>query len=140
MEESRVLDDDVDSDELDALIDGDISVETVQKYNQYPNASLYYFGSDEDSDGAMKTGATTVTLDGETYHFYFSKTGGAEGRGRGLTGVDDDKYIYKLGCRVEADQDDKYQVVGVAANGAVDINADGVVVQKNRIQTHEEMG
>ena len=127
---TRVLDDDVDSDELDALIDGDISVETVQKYNQYPNASLYYFGSDEDSDGAMKTGATTVTLDGETYHFYFSKTGGAEGRGRGLTGVDDDKYIYKLGCRVEADQDDKYQVVGVAANGAVDINADGVVVQK----------
>ena len=52
-------------------------------------------------------------MDGETYHFYFSKTGGAEGRGRGLTGVDDEKYIYKLGCRIEADRDDKYQVVWV---------------------------
>ena len=127
----KVLDDGVDSDELDDLIDETPS-EILTKYNQNPTASLYYFGNDEDSDGAMKTGATTVTLDGETYHFYFSKTGGAEGRGRGLTGVDDEKYIYKLGCRIEADKDDKYQVVWVKGvnDGAIDLQASGVNVMK----------
>ena len=132
---TKVWDDDVDSDELNDLIDGTPS-EILTKYeNSDGNASLYYFGNDEESDGAMKTGATTVTLDGETYHFYFSKTGGAEGRGRGLTGVDDEKYIYKLGCRIEADRDDKYQVVWVVNeedkdDGPVALQPSGVRVMK----------
>ena len=58
---------------------------------------LYYFGSNEDADGAMKTGNVTINLDGDSYQFQFSKPGGSEGKGRGLTGIDDDKYIYKFG-------------------------------------------
>ena len=80
----------------------------------------------------MKTGATTVTIDGESYNFLFSKTGGAEGKGKGLTGVDDNKYIYSFGCRIKAGSDDKYQVVAVLPNtgNATDIHARGVWVEK----------
>ena len=126
----EVFDDGVDSDELDDLLDWDTDSEIVQKIqNKNLNqVSLYYFG-DEETDGAMKTGATTVTLDGESYNFLFNKTGGAESKGRGLTGVDDNKYIYSFGCRIKASSDDKYQVVAVYGyNGATDIHARGVDV------------
>ncbi len=134
----KVIDDSVDADELADLMDDDKSSTIYQRYlDNLPGAgstdvvSLYYFGNNEDTDGAMKTGATTVTLDGETFHFMFSKTGGVEGKGRGLTGIDDSKYIYKLGCRIEADKDDKYQVVKVVPVGsAKDINIHGVGVEK----------
>jgi len=125
----EVLDDDVDADDLDDLLD-DTGSDAARALAD-PTISLYYFGSDELGDGAMKTGATTVTLDGDTYNFFFRKTGGIESRGKGLTGVDDSKYIYKYGCRIKADSDDKYQVVKVTPNGtAVDIQEDGVKVEK----------
>ena len=133
----QVLDDGVDSDELDDLLDWDTASEIVGKYVAAPTnanlvTSLYYFGNDEDSDGAMKSGATTVTVDGDTYNFMFNKTGGVGTRGFGLTGVDDNKYIYKLGCRVKADSDDKYQVVRVTtgAGQSVDLHAANVGVWK----------
>lgn len=133
----HVIDDGVDSDELDDLMDWDTTSEIVQKYLAAPSntnyvASLYYFGNDEDSDGAMKSGATSVTIDGDTYNFMFNKTGGAGTRGYGLTGVDDNKYIYKLGCRIKAGSDDKYQVVSVTpgVGTAVDLHAKGVGVKK----------
>lgn len=47
--------------------------------------TLYYFGNNEDSDGALKTGNVSVSLDGDSYQFQFSKTGGAEGRAVVLT-------------------------------------------------------
>jgi len=142
-----VYDDSVDSDELDDLLDWDVTSEIVRKLQggtigtiTHPvydrdKTSLYYFGDDEVGDGAMRTGATTISLDGETYNFLFSKTGGTENRGRGETGVDDDKYIYSFGCRIKADSDDKYQVVKVvgASNyvtDPIDINANGVSVRK----------
>ena len=80
----------------------------------------------------MKTGATTVTIDGESYNFLFNKTGGAESKGKGLTGLDDNKYIYKFGCRIKAGSDDKYQVVEVVPgrNNATDIHGSMVWVNK----------
>ena len=75
------------------------------------DATLFYFGNDEDHDGAMKTGNVTVNLDGDSYSFKFSTTGGAEGRGHGITGIDDKKYVYKFGLKLKASSDDKYQVV-----------------------------
>ena len=129
----KVLDDGVDSDELNDLLDWDTSSEIVQSINKSDGEgiiSLYYFG-DEETDGAMKTGATTVTLDGESYNFLFNKTGGAESKGRGLTGVDDNKYIYSYGCRIKAGSDDKYQVVAVTAlAGSSDAHSKSVVVDK----------
>ena len=121
----EVLDDGVDGDELSDILDGTTKVPA--------DATLFYFG-DADTDGSMKTGSTTVSVDGDTYSFLFSKSGGAESKGRGLTGIDDNKYIYKYGCRIKADSDDKYQVVQVTdANGgsdAIDVNAEGVKVVK----------
>ena len=129
----EVLDDGVDSDELNDLFDWDTDSEIVQSINKSDGEgiiSLYYFG-DEETDGAMKTGATTVTLDGESYNFLFNKTGGAESKGRGLTGVDDNKYIYSYGCRIKASSDDKYQVVAVTAlAGSSDAHSKSVFVDK----------
>ena len=124
-----VYDDDVDSDELDDLLDTNISSADV-------DGDLYYFGakSDVDTDAVMKTGNVTVTLDGETYNFYFQKTGTpSTGKGKGVTGIDDDKYVYIKGMRIKADADDKYQLVKVEedqANAGKDINSDNAVVTK----------
>ena len=88
--------------------------------------TLYYFGNNEDSDGALKTGNVTINLDGDSYQFQFSKTGGAEGKGRGVNGIDDGKYIYKFGQKIKAGSDDKYIVV--YADG--DTGSTGVNVHK----------
>ena len=116
---TSVVAEDMDSDDLDDCIDGEGDFEGFE-------GDLYYFGSgdDADTDGAMKTGSTTINLDGDTYQFMFSKTGGAEGKGRGLTGIDDEKYIYKFGKKMKADTDDKYIVVyanGDTGSGTADV-------------------
>lgn len=81
------------------------------------DAYLYYFGSDDDqaTDGAMKTGNTTISLDGDSYNFLFKKNGGAESRGRGINGIEDGKYIYQYGLRIKADSDERY--IAVLATG-----------------------
>lgn len=104
----RVWGEDIDSDDLDDVMDG---VGDFEGFGENPDDTLYYFGNDADSDGAMKTGSTTISLDGDSYQFMFSKTGGVEGKGRGLTGIDDEKYIYKFGKKIKADSDEKYVVV-----------------------------
>ncbi len=106
-----VLDDDVDSDDLDKIITDNKYVSDGVEYTVPSDATLFYFGSDEDHDGAMKTGNVTVNLDGETNTFKFSTSGGAEGKGKGITGIDDKKYVYKYGLRLKASSDDKYLVV-----------------------------
>ena len=104
---TEVIDDDMDSDALDDFLDAEGDYAGVD----YTNVSLYYFGNDADTDGAMKTGSVTINLDGDSYQFMFSKTGGAENRGKGLTGIYDGDYIYKYGKRIKADSDEKYIVV-----------------------------
>ncbi len=122
-----VADDGIDADELDDLIDGKDYVDDIA--NGY---TLYYFGDDEDSDGVMRTGSTTINLDGDSYSFYFEKSGGKESKGAGVTGIDDDKYIYKAGVKIKADSDDKYQLVKVTSDEGteVDLAASGVTVTK----------
>ena len=71
----------------------------------------YYFGDAE--DGAMKTGKTTINIDGENFNFYFEKSGGK--KGQGVTGEKDDKY-YQSGKLLEAGSDEKYQVVKRTVN------------------------
>ena len=68
--------------------------------------NCYYFGGDE--DGAMKTNKTNITIDGDSFNFYFEKSG--SNKGAGLTGEKDDKY-YLAGMLVKAGSDEKYQVV-----------------------------
>ena len=114
---------DMDSDDLDDCMDG---VGDFQGFGgQYD--SLYYFGNDEDQDGSMKTGTTTINLEGDSYSFNFSKTGGAENKGRGLTGIDDGKYIYKYGMKMKADSDDKYKVVYATGDtGSADVTVEEI--------------
>ena len=78
---------------------------------------FYYFG-DED-DGSMKTGRQTVELDGEDYTFNFRDS---SSRGQGIHGIDDHK-IYAGGKLIEADSDDRYQIVVYTVS-----NEDGVEV------------
>ena len=115
----KVYDDDMDADDLDDFLDG------VDAGNYTANTYLYYFGNadDEDTDGAMKTGNVTVNLDGETIQFKFRNNGGAESRGRGVTGVEKGDYIYKFGKKIKDDSEDKY--ILVYASG--DINSTGTV-------------
>ena len=128
---AKVIDDDIDSDKLDDILDGNYDGER----DWDDDVRLYYFGNNEDTDGAMKTGNVNISLDGSSYSFQFQKTGTAKsGRGMGVTGIDDDKYVYMYGCRVKADSDDKYQLVRVyntdADSDNVKINAKGVKVEK----------
>ena len=67
---------------------------------------FYYFG--DESDGSMKTGKQTVTIDGDNYTFKFEDSGSK--KGAAIHGEDDDK-IYMGGKLIEADKDDKYQIV-----------------------------
>jgi len=123
----KTIEADMDSDTLDDIIDGKKSKFT----SLGEDVSLYYFGNNADSDGAMKTGSTTVSLDGESYSFMFSKSGGVEGKGRGLNGIDDMKSIYKYGLKMKASTEDKYRVIRVTStSGSVDTGSAGVTVEK----------
>ena len=116
---------DMDSDDLDDAMQaqGDFATASGDYFGAQPTDTLYYFGSNEDTDGAMKTGSVSVTLDGDSYQFQFSKTGGAEGKGRGLNGIDDGKYVYKFGQKLKAGSDDKYIVVYADGDtGAANVN------------------
>ena len=75
-------------------------------YYERNGYKCYYFGDGE--DGAMRTGKTSVTIDGESQNFYFQKSGG--NKGAGLTGEKDDK-LYQSGMLLKAGSDEKYQVV-----------------------------
>ena len=96
----KVIMDDMDSDDLDDFMDN-VDAGLYDDSNVY----LYYFGDDADADGSMKTGSVSVNLDGDSYQFQFKKTGAADSRGRGVTGIDDGKYIYKYGQKIKADSE-----------------------------------
>lgn len=68
--------------------------------------AFYYFGSDdnEDTDGAMKTGTQTVTIDGDKFSFKFRKDGAR--KGQGYNGLSEKKY-YLGGKLLKASSDDK---------------------------------
>ena len=115
----------IDADELDDIIN---EVENIDGYD------LYYFGDGD--DGAMKTGNTTVNLDGDTFAFNFSSTGGADSRGQGTTGLVK-KVYYKYGKKMAASTDDKYraakmddEVVTFEASKTLRADADQITEEK----------
>lgn len=68
---------------------------------------VYYFG-DSPKEGAMKTGAAALELDGGKYYYSFEKSGSK--KGAGTDGIDGD-YIYVKGRRMEAEEGAKYQPI-----------------------------
>ena len=108
----------VDSSEIDQKFadDGDIPYDTEDAFDDFvvhyaPQISSgeirsFYFGDSD--DGAMKTGRQTVEIDGDSFTFKFKDS--SSSKGAGINGIDDHK-LYSAGKLIEADSDDKYQVV-----------------------------
>ncbi|MGN0159062.1 MAG: hypothetical protein ACI39W_07995 [Brotaphodocola sp.] len=88
------------------------------------HCSLYYFGNNEDTDGAMRFGTSTVYVSGLPLTFEFSKSGGVDGKGKGVNGIKDGKYIYKFGYKMTADADEKYRLFYASGN----VNDDDAIV------------
>ena len=96
--------------------DGDIPYDTEDAFDDFvvhyaPQISSgeirsFYFGDSD--DGAMKTGRQTVDIDGDSFTFKFKDS--SSSKGAGINGIDDHK-LYSAGKLIEADSDDKYQVV-----------------------------
>ena len=89
---------------------------------------LYYFNEAGGSlNGQLMTGRTAVTKDGETFYYYFNKTGNqntATNYGKALTSTVKDGYLYgKDGKCLTADDGNSYAVYAVA-----DISASGIEV------------
>lgn len=87
------------------------SYEEIESEDDLPEADegwdVYYFGGSS-KEGAMKTGTTTLEIDGEKYSYNFRKSG--DDRGKGYNGIDDG-VIYQKGKRLEADKDEKLKVI-----------------------------
>lgn len=98
-----IVNDDDDSshpfDEEDAFLESAVWYEK----NGYKS---YYFGAGD--DGVMRTGKTTVEIDGKKHNFFFEKAGREKGAGK--TGEKDGK-LYMSGMLLKADADEKYQIV-----------------------------
>ena len=98
------------------------SADTVKNMNSDTQKLVYF-----ESNGAAKTGTTTITLDGTSYTFSFKSNGSP--RGVGETGISDG-YIYENGLRLTADEDTKYGVV-TYKNESYVVNEKGSI-QKNK--------
>ncbi|RGC03689.1 argininosuccinate lyase [Enterocloster citroniae] len=101
---------DVKADDNDEVAFGPFDTEDdfLDNASKYETAGYhcYYFGDGE--DGSMKTGKTSLTIDGDKFNFYFETSGSK--KGAGLSGEKDDK-LYQSGMLLKAGTDEKYQVV-----------------------------
>ena len=92
--------------------DGSLPYETEGEFDasatklNKQNYLCYYFG--DSSDGAMKTGKSSIDIDGDKFNFYFETAGSNKGAGK--TG-EKDKKLYQSGKLLTAGKDEKYQVV-----------------------------
>lgn len=121
IEDSYLIDDES---ELDAYLARETNYSGDYGTFNFDGTLLYYFGEDSD-DGAMKTGKMKLEFAGDTYNYYFIKTGSYKGAAFGslekvegtyketedgeYVFIDDEKYIYREGRRMEAEDDVKYE-------------------------------
>ena len=89
-----------------ALASNPASVDYIANADEIsdPNTHVFYFNS----DGSLKTGTQTVTIDGSSYTFNFKSNGTP--KGMGVTGPSDG-YLYKNGRRLAAENGMKYGIV-----------------------------
>lgn len=107
------------------------SAEEIEDFDELPDETeegvyVYYFG-DSPKEGAMKTGSTTLEIDGEKYYYNFEKAGSK--KGSGTEGIDGDS-IYVKGRRLEAEEGAKYQAVSYNGEEYL-VNTSGKL-QKNK--------
>ena len=106
LEDSKITDVKSDDDDNYNFDTEDDFIENAADYYAKNGYSCYYFGGGE--DGAMKTNKTSITIDGDSFNFYFEKSG--SNKGAGVNGEKDDKF-YLAGMLIKAGSDEKYQVV-----------------------------
>lgn len=97
---------------------------------------VYYFG-DEATDGSMKTGLLTVTVDGEAYTMKFKASGSA--KGVGISGKEKDGF-YINGRKLKADADLRYEALAVDANGKVVAKVDSLSLVKSDVVMKNSKG
>lgn len=111
------------------------SYEEIESEGDLPDADdgyeVYYFASTP-KDGVMKTGTTTLEIDGESYYYYFIKSG--DDRGAGYNGIYDG-CIYIKGQRQEADKDEKLTTVEYEGETYL-VNTSGKI-QKKKTNTKD---
>lgn len=96
-----------------------------------PDTNVFLFGS----DGAVKTGSQTVSVDGTNYTFEFKSSGSPRGAGaNGISG----NYFYRNGRRLTAEDGTKYQVVEYNNNNYL-VNESGVI-QKSKKNVKDSDG
>ena len=102
----QLLDDQRKPEGTDLIKNGDDEI-LPEVFKTLDDLNLYYFSSDEENDGSMKTGKNIkIELDdGETYTFGFGKTGKA------LNGLENKTKIYKNGLLLTASSDYNYQAL-----------------------------
>lgn len=121
---------------LDGLYKMSVNDKEIQSYEEIESESdlpdeddaweVYYFGGNS-KEGAMKTGKTTIELDGEDYTFNFHKSG--SNRGMGYDGIEDGE-LYCKGRLLKADKDSKLEVFTYDGNEYL-VNTSGKI-QKNK--------
>lgn len=91
--------------------------------------NLYYFGADEQKDGAMRTGkAVKVELSDDTYTFGFDKQGKAYGAAGDGPELVSNKY-YLNGLLLNADADNRYGIVTDKDGNEYVVGTSGAVVK-----------
>lgn len=113
-------------------VDGNeiISCEEIESESDIPDADeaweVFYFGGNT-KEGALKTGKTTIDIDGEKYTYNFKKSGSE--RGMGYHGIQDGE-LYIKGRLMKADKDAKLEVIRFEDHEYL-VNTSGKI-QKNK--------
>lgn len=106
-----------------------ISYEKIEDDGDLPEEgdawSVYYFG-DSPKEGVMKTGTTTIDIDGENYTYNFRKSG--TDRGAGYDEIYEDS-IYIKGRLMKADRDAKLEAVSYGEEEYL-VNTSGKIQKK----------
>ena len=122
----------MDSEDKKKIAPGGISsvnyISDIQGDLKGQNTYVCYFGS----DGAVKTGTQTLSIDGSSYTFDFKSSGSPKGAG---TNGMNDNYLYENGRRLAAEDGSKYQPVeftdGEKGTHTYLLNESGAI-QKNK--------
>ncbi len=86
---------------------------------------IYYFNKDSGSgQGAMATGKTTVSYDGDNYNYYFQKDGSAY-----RNYIADGALYDGLGERVDAEDGNSYDLVDIPEGAVISIKGSSKVVE-----------
>ena len=93
------------------FIDGEIATLLAEEDAEGNHNHLYYFSSDEENDGSMKTGKSiTIELDDGTYTFGFKTSGKAYGE---VEIEESSNKYYQNGLLLKASSDYRYGVISV---------------------------